>query len=51
MSTRKYMMYCHASQDAYFYDHDAHGVHLYQIVRKMRGPTVLSNSEFAQMVF
>ena len=37
MSTRKYMMYCHASQDAYFYDYQTHGVHLYQIVRKMRG--------------
>ena len=31
------MMYCHASQDAYFYDYQTHGVHLYQIVRKMRG--------------
>ena len=37
MSTRKYMMYCHASQDAYFYDYQTHGVHLYQINRKMRG--------------
>ena len=45
------MMYCHASQDAYFYDYQTHGVHLYQIVRKMRGPMVFSNSECAQMVF